>query len=80
MSYDDVELMRMAYALARKSATPDAPLTVQADALAAEAETQAILGAKDEAISLWAEALSLLESSAPDTTLHPPEPPPQPTR
>lgn len=68
LSADEVELMRVAYRLVRQCASPTDPVVIQADALAEEAETFALLGDQEEAEALWLEAIMLLEPAIPDTS------------
>lgn len=76
---DEARLMAEAYHVARTApragrhdahqAIVDSVLITLADETAAEAQTQALAGAYDEAIDLWSEAILLLESAHGDTTL-----------
>jgi len=65
---DDIELMRAAYRLSRRAADPNAPSTIQADAVAEEAATLALIGEREDAAALWLEAISLLEAVKADTS------------
>jgi len=71
---DDISLMREAYLIKRlasaEAGLADSDVTaVEADALAEEAYLVALSGDREYALSLWIEAISLLETIAPDTTL-----------
>jgi hypothetical protein len=72
----DLDLMPEAYSLARQRANPEVTTTIQADILAQEAATFALLGDRDEALALWLEAISLLQTARTDTL--PSQPPRKP--
>ena len=74
----DLTLMQRAYSLGRQAADSEAASTMQADALADEAATFALLGDREEATALWLEAISLLHTARTDTlaSQRPRKPPP----
>jgi len=74
---EDFALWRETYELTR-GASSDSICTAKADAMASEAETQWLLGDREQAEILWGEAFDLLSGTCADTilvgpVLHPPD-------
>ncbi len=58
---DDLRLMEAAYAVARENTTADSTSVMLAEVYAEEALVLSLAGAREQAMFLWAEAISLLE-------------------
>ena len=72
---EDFALWRETYELTR-SASSDSICIAKADAIASEAETQWLLGDREQAEVLWGEAFDLLSGTCADTILVEPVRPP----
>ena len=71
---DDAQLMYEMWSLLRADADTTNPTVILADVLADEAHAHELVGAHDDALLFWSEAIRLIEQNRPDSTHRAPAP------